>query len=1183
MLKDVRIHLDTDEARQHQLEQELASQVIRNSHRNKTAFKTYVPSLANVINHAESENISIFTTKNAEFNIVNYDTGRAFYGLAPTQEIFAQYEEKKNSCTYCSLSEQFNVEDTPDAISSLNDMPIYKRWKQQPPLPDAIDVLVVFGIGLGQHLHYLLENHLIKHLVIYEPEIQYFHCSILSTDWRNILQLADKKSTALYFQLENSGATLFDDINELGQHNSFNGFYLYRHYNDSVFNAVENAIVTTPWSTLEKQGIGKYLRQNKDDILPLWSQGIDLDDYTYLTPNVKFKANIEAFKRYFPELAHEFENFQPEYWLPVASAKGEVNLLSRFSLTPWYGPHPDQDAEINFENFSHYPNKDGLVLGYNGTKLKHYHHFQFVDKTQKLLKKVEEQVGALPEKIKSLILFGIGPQVSQLFAHNTVEHLFICEPNRDLFYASMFSLDWVDILAKIDESSGRLYINVGDDGSNLFQDLLSQFYSIGPYILASTYFYQTYYNQTLVNTISQLREQLQIVISMGENFDHAYYGIAQTREVVRRGYPLLESQPAKKLSFIDKETPIFIVGNGPSLDSSIDAIKECQDKAIIVSCGTALMSLYKNGITPDFHAEIEQNRSTYDWCCRINDFTYLKEINLISCNGIHPDTCELFKNVYVAFKEGESSTVSALNVLGRSNYEELRFAFPTVSNFAVNLFTLMGFNQLYFMGIDLGFSDQKIHHSQQSGYYDDKGQEIYNYNEKNITNLVVPGNFQKTVFTKHEFKVSKVIIERSLANISIDCFNTSNGARIEGTKSLHIDDILLSSSAQQKQDTLHRLTTSVYKPTNKAMDYAEKFAEQYKRPLLEKELTEFIALARQPFRSVDEVEKYTEKQKESLFTSYINGNSLLFYYLYGTVNHANSVFSKLMFSEDESGEKMTYIEEVRKLWIGALEDITQAVLSSRQVFDHVSSFATPRELAILRSKMNSFSIVSYLSMQDNVIANTYIKRVGGNEQSYITPPGPDSSEYAIAKYSTLGELTQGELDNLKCSVILVDENTNFTDLTTQFSMGVTTFLCSHTELNFDVDIDSYLSGQKAFYHDASNITWLIKSVFLSDVSSVIIPKLHFVGDYENMSQNLLAYAEQVFSQFAVETHYVSYPNYIMVPRKDANYNDYIVDNLGNRGVLIKNLPTYQDLFFEGSSVEEGRMHINKYFSNWRGS
>ncbi|MFB1034847.1 MAG: DUF115 domain-containing protein, partial [Sinobacterium sp.] len=322
------------------------------------------------------------------------------------------------------------------------------------------------------------------------------------------------------------------------------------------------------------------------------------------------------------------------------------------------------------------------------------------------------EVGALPDKVPSIIMFGLGVgyQLEKLLDEHTVEKLFICEPNPDFFYASLFAIDWQAIFETVEKSESRIYLNIGDDGTNLFRDLLSQFYAIGPYILNSTYFYQSYYNASLNSAISQLREQLQVVISMGEYFDHAYYGIAHTKEGMKRKIPVLASNPASKLSYDDKEVPIFIVGNGPSLDSSIDAIKEWQGQAIVVSCGTTLQALHRHGITPDFHAEIEQNRSTYDWAVLIGDLEYLKDITLISCNGIHPDTCDLYKDVLIAFKEGESSTIYALNVLGRKNFETLLNAFPTVSNFAIDLFSTIGVTSIYLIGVDLGFVDVKHHH-----------------------------------------------------------------------------------------------------------------------------------------------------------------------------------------------------------------------------------------------------------------------------------------------------------------------------------------------------------------------------------------------------------------------------------------------------------------------------------------
>ena len=542
---------------------------------------------------------------------------------------------------------------------------------------------------------------------------------------------------------------------------------------------------------------------------------------------------------------------------------------------------------------------------------------------------------------------GVGYQLEKLLDEHTVKKLFICEPNPDFFYASLFAIDWQAIFETVEKSETRIYLNIGDDGTNLFRDLLSQFYAIGPYILNSTYFYQSYYNASLNSAISQLREQLQVVISMGEYFDHAYYGIAHTKEGMRRKIPVLTANPAKKLSYEEKEVPIFIVGNGPSLDSSIDAIKEWQGQVIVVSCGTALQALHRHGITPDFHAEIEQNRSTFDWAVFIGDLDFLKNITLISCNGIHPDTCDLYKDVMIAFKEGESSTVSALNVLGRENYSTLLNAFPTVSNFVIDLFSTIGFTSIYLIGVDLGFVDVKHHHSKSSGYYQEDGKETYDYTKSANTSLIVPGNFRPKVNTKHEFKVSRQVIEQvtSARPKSQEFYNCSDGAKIQGALPIRPDELLIVATNKQKEQTVNQLKTSIFS-TDNLSDYEQNFEKHFSQELLIEELLVFETLLAQEVKSSEDINNVINKQKEMLFTSYKNGKSLLFYYFYGTVNYANAVLTKL---NNQSSPSTT--NEAKEMWFKTIRKIQQTISYCRQDdFDTSGYCIYRRELRFLEKK-----------------------------------------------------------------------------------------------------------------------------------------------------------------------------------------------------------------------------------------
>jgi hypothetical protein len=628
-------------------------------------------------------------------------------------------------------------------------------------------------------------------------------------------------------------------------------------------------------------------------------------------------------------------------------------------------------------------------------------------------------VGALPDKVPSIIMFGLGVgyQLEKLLDEHTVEKLFICEPNPDFFYASLFAIDWQVIFETVEKSETRIYLNIGDDGTNLFRDLLSQFYAIGPYILNSTYFYQSYYNASLNSAISQLREQLQIVISMGEYFDHAYYGIAHTKEGMRRKIPVLAANPSSKLNYDDKEVPIFIVGNGPSLDSSIDAIKEWQGQAIVVSCGTALQALHRHGITPDFHAEIEQNRSTFDWAVLIGDLDYLKNITLISCNGIHPDTCDLYKDVMIAFKEGESSTVSALNVLGRENFTTLLNAFPTVSNFAIDLFSTIGFTSIYLIGVDLGFVDVKHHHSKSSGYYQENGDETYDYSDSANTSLIVPGNFRPKVNTKHEFKVSKQVIEQviSAKPKRQEFYNCSDGAKIQGSLPIRPDELLIVVTESQKAHVIEKLNTSIFSIKNIG-NFVENFEKMFSQELLTEELGAFKTLLEKDVICKEDLELVIDKQKEMLFESYKKGKSLLFYYLYGTVNYANAIFTKLICTARNNSIYTTILPI--SVWAETLNTL-KTFIQVNTSFESSGFKIWKREQLLLNQNTKHRSLLAISS--DNALKNAITWNIN-NQFSYIkdisifgdTKNCKDTKKYDFSIYygSNEADIRMGAINTL---------------------------------------------------------------------------------------------------------------------------------------------------------------------------
>lgn len=168
---------------------------------------------------------------------------------------------------------------------------------------------------------------------------------------------------------------------------------------------------------------------------------------------------------------------------------------------------------------------------------------------------------------------------------------------------------------------------------------------------------------------------------------------------------------------LEKTVPIFICGNGPSLDKSMDKLRDIQDKAIIVSCGSAIGPLLKAGINPDFQTELENiNRVVgmeyiLDMLSEYNkDFS---DIHLVASFSIEPDLYDMFDQKSLFFR---GSVVPSFLWCDTEN-EALKNAVPTVGNVGLAMAVYMGFREIYLVGIDMGARADQPHHAKDSLYY----------------------------------------------------------------------------------------------------------------------------------------------------------------------------------------------------------------------------------------------------------------------------------------------------------------------------------------------------------------------------------------------------------------------------------------------------------------------------------
>ncbi|RDV25042.1 DUF115 domain-containing protein [Alteromonas aestuariivivens] len=1107
MLQNIQLHLHLDETTQRGIEQGVAERLSRMERDNLAAFRQNIPSVLSQIG-GQNESWSIMCNKHSELNIVDYSTGRVLYGLHPEQEVAAQVRQFAAAPLTVALDDTRTDTATRvhNFLEGLNSS-LASSLRRSKPLEDQMNVLVVLGVGLGHHIRQLLEQYQIGHMIVYEPNLDYFRCSLMATAWNECLDIAAQKGTGLYLQLGKDARDLASNINELAQHVPVEQFYLFQHYHHIVFDQVTQALAAGSWQDFKHWAVRESGDGKIENYLLPWSVPVDAQAWsTENLKNYRLKANLAVFKKFFPGVYQEFCDYQPKIWVPLANQDGQVNLFHCDSLLNLYTDAPREDGERVLEAFAARPNKDSLVLGYKGKKLKSYLHYQMVSKVQDILDEIEETQGALSERIKSMIMFGLGSgyQLEALFAKHTVEKLFVVEPNRDYFYASLYAIDWQAIIEGMDKAGARLYLNIGDDGSHLIEDLVMQFHSIGPHVLASTYFFQGYYNGRLNSAIAQLREQLRVIIAMGDYFDHSRYGIAHTHWSLLQGTPYLRKDASQYLSAEEKEVPVFLIGNGPSLDGLLAVIKEHAEQAILVSCGTALQVLHRHGIVPDFHAEIEINRSTFDWAVRIGDLDYLKNIRLISCNGIHPDTSGLYKETLLAFKEGESSTVSITDMFEGHDFEMLSHAYPTVSNFAANFVTRFGFKQIYLCGVDMGFVDNKYHHSKASGYYNESGEEAYNYAEMNDTSIVVPGNFRPFVNTKYEFKVSKTVLEQVLTRVQGEVYNLNDGARITGAQPLHGEHVLIVNSPEDKQAALDRLINQGFAilPVD---EYQNRFERRVQHSALVEELNAFATVIEQPVTSRDDAEVLIERQREFLVSSYRRKRSLAFYYLNGTINYVNGALTKALHIKSDS-QAIQIVQVVLDNWIDCFKQLTESLTVEPYSFDYISSFDSQRRRLYLKLCLES---------KDPLIGGVYPDEAFNRR--YLSDA---LSVLGIQKEISLAD--QPDLDYQICFGELSNDDINHKVLISGQSEILDSFLSGniqHTLLYLPGDMNN--SGSPVC-NDVAR-AFIARLVATSPVSpSIVLPKLivksvREVANYYNLEKFEKFYAYDCIN-FLIITH-----------------------------------------------------------------
>ncbi len=523
-----------------------------------------------------------------------------------------------------------------------------------------------------------------------------------------------------------------------------------------------------------------------------------------------FEKNLRYFKQKYPNLYNVVKKIKPRK-VKLEKTPYGYDIYLNFSKRFFYGQDINTFIENQFKtSFKIVPDKSiGKIQDTRNS-----FHLKLLEEIDNIFfsnKHFTPNKFKLDKQIPFLFLLGIGlgKPLEKILEKFEIKNLFIFEPEVEVFILSLYTFPYYKYFEKIYGNihfcfSSKFDVFEKDVEIFLYKDLLNtQIISI--------------YNHLPQIPLFKAAENYIILQNMKMKRGWGFYddeklGLENAKENLNKNIPYLSIQKVKEDI---KNYPVFICGSGPSLDEALPLIKKYQDKALIISCGTAIDVLRKNNIKIDFHFELERDETKVKALTFLNEEKY--NFPLIGPEVLYPKTFEIFKESYMFPREEFCGYY-----MYRPKVKPFENSTPSVVNTAVSFFLNVGFKNLYLFGVDLGFVDKEKHHSKDTIYF--KG---FKPNIEEI--FPFKGNFRKQVYTTNFFNWCRFSLENLISKFKdAKVFNTSDGVYIQGTTPLKLENFerFFTSLSLKKEKVISHIKNLFSK------DYKETFNPKSKEEVL---------------------------------------------------------------------------------------------------------------------------------------------------------------------------------------------------------------------------------------------------------------------------------------------------------------------------------------------------------------
>lgn len=847
MYQSINYYINPEPQKQAAAEAKAAYGISQRFLRNQRILLQTIPNLAPLLQN-KPIHYELIVNANQSLNICLKAAGVVLYGQQPaveTNNAVQQFLETRS-------------------VSSLQNAP-----------------LVISGIGLGYHLLPLVQHLAPSYLLIYEPEPDLFLLSLKTSPWFELLTLCQTQGIHVFLQIGENANNLLADLKELQDAFPCTDEPLfYQHLNHP---------------TLDRAIYHYYT--GKNDCSPAQSPVFLVSDFlnnqleNKITPGRftadtteqhLFSQNIRWLATHMPALhneliQHSWRNWQLHKYHDQYSMQDNCGRI--YSV--------NHNKTKRGKLFHHFALFDPMVFDYSlPDKLLNTDFATLFSGVKNIQRKLISHSTTDTVSVCERILLGTADYQACLAALANSNTLLVLEPDTDFLFASLFTVPWYqfDGLLHFCRTTGEM------------EQLIQRLFQQHRLNLTDIFLDHPYYEQGLRQSYHTLLELIQSSNGKANYFEKQLNSLKHLHHNLASAYYLSQST-------LSVSTPIFIIGNGPSLNSHLEFLLSNRGRFILISCGTALITLYRSGITPNYHVELERGSDTLYYLQQV-PAEYLKRLILISPADQHPDVINVFSKALLVFLSQTDITDLFRQHVEKINFRQLTHSYYTVTNFAVDLFLSIGGKTLYLLGVDFGFKHINAHHASNSVYFQDNGNELYDFEHTHGAAYEVEANFGGNCLTVPPFDIArKLMVERiALAKQQI-VYNCNDGAFISGAKPLR--QIILNNGYQEVDEDCHAITNLFVSPLISNQDKANLLTFQ-------KELRHFLHQLLHKWEQdlTVNMEYAVLQQRQCLENEKQNSECAVHILMDGTLRYLEMVYSRLkLYKIDQQT-----VNQLAKLW-----------------------------------------------------------------------------------------------------------------------------------------------------------------------------------------------------------------------------------------------------------------------------